>query len=294
MAIRRVQGPVPGFANDWRSTFGHLAHHRFDLRHLHPALRQQTCGFDERVQVMTTGVKFDGRVGHVPALTQVPHRLGKPLSSGWVVGELGKQAPTAIERCLRPGHARFGQLHRHQARMRRPTRVQRFDRRSVADKFHHAAGLAQGNAQGSHGLVFSQTRQLGTHPCRGQGARHGAGLKPLCMKAAGCGQTHAGQGLPTPHIRAQHGSARAVVRLGHGQGCRCHHRTAMDDGPGVGVVKLQAVHQAAIDQSGIGGRCAHGLSEHRAGPAHRQTSTQLAIRRTDLGTGRSQAHAQGV
>ena len=61
---------------------------------------------------MTTRVKFDGGIGHVPALTQIPHRLGKPLSSGWVVGELGEQAPTAIERCLWPGHASFGQLHR--------------------------------------------------------------------------------------------------------------------------------------------------------------------------------------
>ena len=122
----------------------------------------------------------------------------------------------------------------------------------------------------------------------------GSVFSPYYAWARGRGQAHAGQGLPTPHIRAQHGSARAVVRLGHGQGCRCHHRTAMDDGPGVGVVKLQAVHQAAIDQSGIGGCSAHGLSEHRAGPAHRQTSTQLAIRRADLGTGRSQAHAQCV
>jgi hypothetical protein len=68
----------------------------------------------------------------------------------------------------------------------------------------------------------------------------------------------------------------------------------MDDGPGVGVVKLQAVHQTTIDQSGIGGRCAHGLSQDGARPTYRQTSTQLAIRRADLGTGRSQAHAQCV
>ena len=60
------------------------------------------------------------------------------------------------------------------------------------------------------------------------------------------------------------------------------------------VVKLQAVHQTTIDQSGIGGRCAHGLSQDGARPTHGQGSPELTIGRTDLGAGSGQAHAQGV
>src|SRR5258706_14958816 len=136
------------------------------------------------MQVVTAGIELERGSRQMPFAPQAADERLEARRRALVVRELAEQAPAPFERGFRPAHARACELRGEHAAVRRPARVQRFDRGSVAEEFHDARRLAERDAERGDGLGFVQALQFRGYQRGCEPAGYGSGLKALRMEAA--------------------------------------------------------------------------------------------------------------
>ncbi len=246
------------------------------------------------MQVVTARIELVRGIRQVPLAADVPDESPEALRRLFIAGKLPEQAVTSLERGLRAGHPRAREQRGDHAAVRRPAGMQGLDRRAVGQELHHARGLAERNPERGDAPVFARAEKFGGEERRRQRAADRSAHEAVRMKAGRRGEAEADENLPAPRKGAEQRRTADALGFADGERRGRDDRAAVLDRGGVGVVVLQAVDQAAVDERGVGGNGACSLPEHSGGPAARDVLRKIAIGRADRRAGGGEADAAGV
>ncbi len=285
---------LPRIADDRGLSGRHAAEDAGDVARFDAPIGEDARRFDERMQEVAARVELERGIRQVPHAPEVADHAPEPLGGLVVPREMAEQPVAAFEGSLGSAHARTRERGREHAGVRRPARMQRFHRRAVGEKLEHTRCLAERDAGARDALVFGQAAELRSHQRRSERAADRRDLEAAPLKSALRRQTEAHQDLPAPDVRSEQRRPARAVGLRGGQRRRGNDRAAMDDRRGVRVVVLEAVHQAAVDERGVGRRSADPLPQHRGRPAGCALPREAAVRCTDGRARRSETDAERI
>ena len=226
----------------------------------------------------------------VPGPAEVVRR--RRLALGDALDVRGVEAPGAFEHRVGTEEAGASQRDRRQPAVRRPTRVQPLQPRGpeLEHARRHAAAQAQRPDQRRRvGLGKTRRRSRG-----GESAADGGRMEAAPGELAGTTDRQPAADLERRGEGEQHLLAAGAVGLPRRKRCRERRRAGMVDAADVGVVKVEAVRQDAVDERcrGRGQRCP-GADGHRR-PALAHFADALQRHPPEVEPGRCDGDAEDV